>query len=246
MKYVIKPIPITKVRIDKSIMTYLMNFGTSIELGIFAWAIDGGNKKILVDTGCPAEIQSSFTSSAKQIFTLREGLASIGWKPKEIDIVILTHLHLDHIAYSKELRNATFIVQRKEYETAINPHPAYEGFYNTEYIKEMFEKLNIEYINGDKELVKGITVMLTPGHTPGGQTILIESEKGIVAITGFCCIKENFEPPKGIRSISRRFIIPGIHVNIVELYESMSKIKEVADIIVPIHDYTYMDISHIP
>ncbi len=246
MKYIIKPIPTTKGMVDKSIMTYLMNCGTVTELATFAWAIEGGGTKVLVDTGCPAEVQTKAGFPATQVFTLSEGLASIGWKPEDVDIVVLTHLHSDHIAYARELRNATFIIQKKEYEATLNPHPAYQGFYPTELIKEMLSGLNIEYVSGDKEITEGISVMLTPGHTPGGQTVLVESDKGIVAIVGFCCIKENFEPPKGYRGISKDFIIPGIHINIVEIYESMRKIKEVADIIVPIHDSSYLNIKQIP
>jgi len=246
MEFIIKPIPITKVKTDKSIMTYLVNIGATIELGTFAWAINHGTTKVLVDTGCPADIQTSSGFPAEQIYTLKEGLATIGWHPEDVDLVIFTHLHLDHIAYAKELKNATFIIQKKEHEAALNPHPAYRGFYNTDLIKQVLENLNVEYINGEKELLKGISVMHTPGHSPGGQTVLIESKKGIIAITGFCCIRENFEPPKGTASISKDLIVPGLHINIIELYESMVKIKEIADIIIPIHDKVYFNIKHIP
>ena len=246
MKYIVKPAPITKVRVDKSVMTYLMNQGVQLEIATYAWAVEGNGAKILVDTGCPAEVQTQSGFPATQISTLREGLASIGWKPEDVDLVILTHLHFDHIAYAKELANATFIIQEREYTAAFNPHPAYEGFYPVKMLKELLNGLKIERVNGDKEVVNGISVMLTPGHTPGGQTVLIESNKGTIALTGFCCIRENFEPPKGVKGISKNFIIPGIHTNIVELYESMQKIKEASDIIVPIHDSTYLTIKQIP
>lgn len=246
MKYVVKPIPITKGRLDKSIMTYLTNYGTATELGTFAWAIEGGSTKVLVDTGCPAEAQSSSGFPATQVQTLREGLASVGWKPEDVDIVILTHLHFDHIAYARELKEATFIVQEREREAAFNPHPAYRGFYPTDLIKKVLNGLNIEYVNGDKDVVNGVSVTLTPGHTPGGQTVLVESDKGTVAVVGFCCIRENFEPPESYRGISEGFIIPGIHIDIVELYDSMRKITELADIIVPIHDGSYLNVRQIP
>ena len=56
MKYVVKPVPITKVRVDKSVMTYLMNQGIELEIATYAWAVEGNGTKILVDTGCPAEV----------------------------------------------------------------------------------------------------------------------------------------------------------------------------------------------
>jgi len=244
MSCVIKPIPITRVKVDKSVMTYLMDFGKAIELGTFAWAIECSGSKVLVDTGCPADIQSGLGFPATQIHTLQDGLSRIGWDVKDIDIVILTHLHLDHIAYSSELRNSTFVIQDDELKAALNPHPAYKGFYPTKVIKELLKDLRIERVKGDKEIVKGISVMMTPGHSPGGQTVIVETHKGIIALTGFCCIKENFEPI--VKGISESFIVPGIHIDIVKLYESMSKIKEVADVIIPIHDSSYFNIKQIP
>jgi len=245
LKYVVRPIPVTRVRIDKSVMTYLMNQGVQLEIATYAWAIEGG-AKILVDTGCPAEVQTRSGFPAVQVGTLREGLAGIGWRPEDVDIVIATHLHLDHVAYVRELPNATLIVQEREYSAALNPHPAYEGFYPVDVLRELLREVRVERVNGDKEIVRGVSVMLTPGHTPGGQTVLVESGKGTVALTGFCCIKENFEPPKGVRGISRRFILPGIHIDIVELYESMKRIREASDIVVPIHDISYTTVERIP
>jgi len=244
MNCVIKPIPITKVKVDKSVMTYLINFGTTIELGTFAWAVECGDRRLLVDTGCPANVQSSSGFPATQVYTLTEGLAKIGWDINDVDIVILTHLHLDHIAYAKELKRSTFIIQDEEFKAALNPHPAYKGFYPSEVIEKVLSGLRIEYVSGDKEIVEGVSVMLTPGHTPGGQTVIVDTVKGKVAITGFCCIKENFEPP--VKGISEDFIIPGIHIDIVKLYESMNRIKNVADIIIAIHDKEYFNVKQIP
>lgn len=245
MGYVVRPIPVTRVRVDKSVMTYLMNQGVVIEIATYAWAIDGGGTRILVDTGCPAEVQTASGFPATQVATLREGLARIGWRPEDIDIVILTHLHLDHVAYAEELGGATFVVQEREFAAATNPHPAYEGFYPP-VLRELLGRLRIERVNGDKEIVKGVSVMLTPGHSPGGQTVLVETSRDVVALTGFCCIKENFEPPRGVRGISRRFILPGIHIDIEELYESMERIAEASDIVVPIHDPSYLEVEQIP
>jgi len=245
LSYVIKPIPITRVSIDKSVMTYLMNFAVPLEIGSFAWAIEGGGAKILVDTGCSAEMQTASGFPAKQVYTIDDGLKYVGWRPEDVDFVILTHLHLDHYAYVRKLKNATIILQEREYKAAFNPHPSYKHFYNAKFIKECLNGLKIEFVNGEKEIINGIYVILTPGHTPGGQTVLVNTEKGVAAITGFCCIRENFEPPSKLREIFE-FIVPGIHIDIVSLYDSMVKIKELADIIIPIHDPEYFNIKSIP
>ena len=245
LNYIIKPIPITRVKIDKSVMTYLMNFATPIEIGSFAWAVEGGGVRILVDTGCLAEMQTASGFPAEQVYSIEEGLKRIGWTPRDVDFVILTHLHLDHFAYAGKFRNATIILQRREYEAAVNPHPAYRHFYNTELIKKTLDGLRVEFVDGEKEIVDGVSVILTPGHTPGGQTVLVKTEKGVAAIVGFCCIRENFEPPGNLRKFFE-FIVPGIHIDTVSLYDSMVRVRDAADIIIPIHDPEYFEVKSIP
>ncbi|MGD8925110.1 MAG: hypothetical protein PVG64_09250, partial [Syntrophobacterales bacterium] len=84
-------------------------------------------------------------------------------------------------------------------------------------------------VKGDAEIVPGIRVILTPGHTPGGQSVAVETEKGTAVITGFCCNGNNF-PSVGPA------VTPGVHLNAIEAYESAQRVKEMADILIPIHD----------
>ena len=245
LEYIIKPIPITKATTDKSVMTYLMNFNKPLEIVTYAWAIDGGERRILVDTGCLAEQQTASGFPSKQIQLLEEGLEKIGWNVDDIDTVILTHLHLDHFANAEKFSRSNFIIQKREYEAATHPHPAYKHLYATELIRETFKRLNVRYIDGDQKIAEGISVMVTPGHTPGGQTVLVNTAKGVAAITGFCCIRENIEPPKGLRD-NFQVLVPGIHTDIVKLYESMMKVKRRAEIIIPIHDKEYLNKKEIP
>ena len=55
--------------------------------------------------------------------------------------------------------------------------------------------LNVEFVNGDYELTKGIRVILTPGHSPGGQSVAVDTDDGTYVIAGMCTIRENFYPP---------------------------------------------------
>ncbi len=60
----------------------------------------------------------------------------------------------------------------------------------------MEENGQLEIVKEDQFIVPGIFVMLTPAHTKGGMTVLIDTAQGKAAITGFCVIDENFNPPK--------------------------------------------------
>jgi N-acyl homoserine lactone hydrolase len=77
--------------------------------------------------------------------------------------------------------------------------------------------------------VDGIKVLLTPGHTVGGQSIVVNTKKGQAVITGFCCNEQNF-PASG------PVVPPGVHLNLMDAYDSVRKVKEVADILIPLHD----------
>ncbi|MHA1506019.1 MAG: N-acyl homoserine lactonase family protein [Candidatus Asgardarchaeia archaeon] len=241
VSYRVIPLPITKLKLDKSIMTYLMNVGQPLTCGTYIWYIEGPKEKIIVDTGCSAELQTSSGFPAEQIASPEEALKKVGLSPEDIDTVILTHLHNDHCADAKKYKNARFIVQKKELEEALNPHPAIAFMFDKRY----FEGLNFEVADGEFEVVEGVRVIPTPGHSPGGQSVVVDTASGKVVITGFCCIRENFEPPEAIRPIFP-IIIPGIHIDIIKLYESFMRIKEVADVIVPIHDSEYLEKESIP
>jgi N-acyl homoserine lactone hydrolase len=84
-------------------------------------------------------------------------------------------------------------------------------------------------VEGDAEIVPGVSVLLTPGHTPGGQSVVVNTKKGKAVITGFCCNEQNF-PASGP-------VVPsGVHLDLIQAYESARRVKETADILIPLHD----------
>ena len=90
----------------------------------------------------------------------------------------------------------------------------------------------------------GVSVIPVPGHSPGSQAVLVDLENRKAALTGFCCILENFQPPEKIRKAWP--VIPiGVSVNSLEAYDSMLKLKEVADLIIPMHSMEYAETEFI-
>jgi hypothetical protein len=57
----------------------------------------------------------------------------------------------------------------------------------------------------------------------------VDTSRGKAIITGLCCNSENFPPGGGV-------IAPGVHIDVIQSYESMVRIREAADILIPIHD----------
>ncbi|MFP3929183.1 MAG: N-acyl homoserine lactonase family protein, partial [Desulfobacteraceae bacterium] len=60
--------------------------------------------------------------------------------------------------------------------------------------------------------------------------------EGVAAITGFCVIMENFEPPAQVRAMEMEVIPPGTLVNAYEAYDIMLRVRDAANILIPLHE----------
>lgn len=114
------------------------------------------------------------------------------------------------------------------------------------YIEDVEDNGQIKTVRQDMEIIPGINVIHTPAHTPGGMTVFVETHMGRAAITGFRVIDENFDPPKEIRAMEMDVIPPGTHVDTYKAYDIMTKVKEMADLIIPIHEPRFACMETIP
>lgn len=237
-KHRIRPLAITELDGPLSGLTYLSGFGEMTTTTGYIWYIEGPKEKIIVDTGGKSETLSMLGYPARDVQSPENALGRLGLKCGDIDTVVLTHLMFDHFEYAEKFGNARFIVQKDELDYARNPHPFMQYFYLP--IQDLLSEVNFDIVEGDQEIVKGVKVFLTPGHSPGSQSMAIETEKGIAVITGFCCVKENFV--EGVWPVTP----PGIHVSATQAYDSMLKVKQIADIIIPLHEPTFAKKEAIP
>ena len=243
-KYRIHPIVVGTKRFDKGMMTYQHGYGQPYIIPIYSWYLEGGDKKILVDTGEMQPIISEDREAdlGAAIHTFEDGLAKFGLKPEDIDIVVHTHLHNDHCENDYKCTNARFYVHRKELDHVHDPHPL-DFRYLEDYVEDVEEAGQVVAVDGDYEVVPGIRMMHTPVHTPGGMTVLVDTEGGLAAITGFCVINENFNPPPEIRGMEMEVIPPGTSVNTYKAYDIMLKVKGMADILIPLHEPSFAKVE---
>ena len=246
--YIIHPIPLFISHIPKTFMTYLSNFWETVRIGQFVWYIKGPRENIIVDAGFTLEraaARPNLVKKTEPIQTLDEGLKKLGLEFGDIDTVILTHTDHDHISLLREFYNARKIVQRAELEFAGNPHPIFKAWRPPDFM-ELIDGIHFEEVEGDTKIDEGIELLLTPGHTPGGQSVAVKTAQGIAIITGWCCIQENITPPPEIRERGLPFILPGMHTDLVQAYESIAKVKSLADLIIPIHELELISKPTIP
>jgi len=230
MPYTVTPL-LTGVRNpDQGIMTYQQGYGQPIWLPIYSFLVRGEGHTILIDTGLDEDEvmePAGFTAeTGLPVTTLTEALEAQGVKPEDVDIVINTHLHDDHCGNNRLFPNARHIVQKKELEFCQNPHPL-----DHRYDEYFLEGIEFETLDGDAEPVPGIRCMLTPGHTPGIQTVIIPTASGDAIVPGFCCNEKNF-PANGPA------ICPGVHCDAFAAYDTAQKVKAMAGTILPMHGLT--------
>jgi glyoxylase-like metal-dependent hydrolase (beta-lactamase superfamily II) len=239
--YTVHPIAVCQGPRDGSHFTYRANFGITINTACYAWYIKGSSQKILVDTGATAAMFRERGATEEDLISMESGLAKFGVSPEEIDLVLLTHLHCDHVELAHLYRKAKFIVQKKELDYAYHPHPVDADFY----IRSFFEGINYDIINGDQQIEPGLSVFLTPGHSPGGQSIEIKTSSGQVIIPGFCCTTNTFEQTEAMKQRGWEVTIPLIHHDAREIYDSVLKVKKRADIILSLHGPEYISVEGI-
>ncbi|MEI9475291.1 MAG: N-acyl homoserine lactonase family protein [Deltaproteobacteria bacterium] len=249
MKYRIFPLPLQELSSTRS-LGFFRDFSPEKRGSItYSWYIEGGEKRILVDPGVEAEDVARYSSldvAGKKIASLEENLSRLGLTLGDIDIVIITHLHFDHFANTRKVLGAKVIVQKRELEFALNPHP----FFARSFQKEpWFEDVKFVKVDGDKEIAPGIQVILTPGHTAGNQSVVIQTSKGKAVIAGFCSTFEHFYPERFAAASYKGKLtvnIPAVNLNNIEAYDSAIRIKNAGEIIIPPHDPSFRDGKPIP
>ncbi len=97
--------------------------------------------------------------------------------PRDVACVINTHLHFDHCGGNRLFAGTPIYVQRLEREAA-----RAEGYTIAQWVE--FEGATYVELEGEQEVLPGLRVVPTPGHTPGHQSVLVETDDGLVVVAG--------------------------------------------------------------
>jgi N-acyl homoserine lactone hydrolase len=202
VNYRIRALQTGAVTVDSGLAkTYaMMEAGQLVRYAQFIFYVESEDKslKLLFEAGMPEAKQADRLMGCGDYgpFPACEGggpesmhkaLADIGVKTGDIEILVVSHLHVDHGWNLDVFPDAQLIVQRQEIIAAIDPTP-HLRFVNNRIInvKVVSRKKpkQLRIIDGDKEIAEGLTIIKTPGHTSGGQTLIVQTEKGKVALCG--------------------------------------------------------------
>lgn len=224
VEYSIHPLQTARTRRPMHFLTYLRNFGKDVEMFYGPFLIKSSDRNILVDTGCDAATYSAGPMPhIEDVASIEVNLSRFGLGIEDIDAVILTHLHFDHVAFLHMFNHCPKFVQQRELRAALNPHPYLANMY----VSGFFKDVRFEVIDGDMDLFPGIKVAIVPGHSQGAQAVIVETGEGRAAISGFCCVAENFDKDN--------IAIPTIHEDVQQAYDSMHRLIGLAEVIYANH-----------
>ena len=233
-KWNVMAIKLGTLDLYKAVVTGGIDFNKPIREGIWAYAVWNDQYKILCDTGVHSAkwvteySRPCFQEDDENLKTALE--KGPGWSLEDVDIVINTHLHYDHCGGNQFLPNAHFYVQRKEYEGGFNPIINQRQFYCTDlYAAGTIGYFRWTFLDGDADILPGISVLFTPGHCIGHQVVLIDTNEGVCCVTGDVAgILQNFS-----RNIPN---MCSIRLNDQEQIDSIERIAMYADFALPMHD----------
>jgi N-acyl homoserine lactone hydrolase len=147
-------------------------------IDVYAYLVLGmASDVLLIDTGVGegnAAIDRRFEPSRTP---MDQELARVGLDRSDITLVANSHLHFDHCGNNSHFPHATIFVQGEELATARTLGPRYT-------VPQWFDYDDavIEPVSGDLQILDGITLIATPGHTPGHQSVLVETGDGSTLI----------------------------------------------------------------
>ncbi len=132
---------------------------------------------LLVDTGVGSGHEGIDALYEQELVALPDALAGVGCATSDIVAVINTHLHFDHCGANRLFAGVPIYVQASEYEAA--------GAYAYT-VQEWFQFAGAAYqqLTGEAEIATGVAVLPTPGHTPGHQSVVVETDGGLAVIAG--------------------------------------------------------------
>lgn len=214
--------------------------GGEVRFPVYSILVEHAEGRFLIDTGFDYDHVMKVLPFEKPIQgkdqTIPGALAKIGLEPKDIDVVINSHFHFDHVGGNKYFPHAKKLCHKDEIAQAATPEP-FEvlGYSDLSFSAEAAEARGLagqlmggttaansrfETIEGDAEIAKGVRLVFTPGHAIGHYSLFVEfgSRRPILFTIDAAYTKKSLE---GLTQAS-------FHIDPVKGVASMRRLKEMA------------------
>jgi glyoxylase-like metal-dependent hydrolase (beta-lactamase superfamily II) len=165
----------------------------TLKLSIHALLVEAPGLKLVVDTCIGNDRPRGITGGRPLSVPFLERMAEAGWKPEDVDAVVCTHLHVDHVGWNTMLvdgkwvptfPNARYLIGRTEYEHWMAEEEGESAAILADSVTPIFEAGLAELVALDHRISPELRLTPTTGHTPGHVSVVIESEGEKAVITG--------------------------------------------------------------
>jgi glyoxylase-like metal-dependent hydrolase (beta-lactamase superfamily II) len=155
-------------------------------IAYYMWVVRNEARTVVVDLGFDRR-----SGEARGRTLLREpmdALAAVGVKPDEVATVILTHMHYDHAGHTPAFPNAELVVQEREIAYCTGKamrYPPLRRSFDVEHVTDVVRanfSSRVKFVDGDREVLPGISVHLVGGHSGGLQVVRVETADGPLVI----------------------------------------------------------------
>jgi N-acyl homoserine lactone hydrolase len=174
------------VDIDRSLFLSAVDMGRMITAPVYSVLLITSDGPILIDLGFNPDgvldPERAWGPRAKLIRPQVKKEDDVRLRLKEVDLevtdvkmVILTHMHWDHTGALRFFKHCPVVVQRDEHRFAFSPDLYLEPLYMPNHLDPA---LDYRLLEGDTVVADGVSVVKTPGHTPGHQSVLVRKSDG--------------------------------------------------------------------
>jgi len=180
--------------LDKSFLVFGKYQGIKYRAALKPLLVRTEKETILVDTGVgslPPKYQQFHDVTRSMEEELGYSLQKAGLRPKDVTMVVNTHLHFDHCGNNRMFENSKFLVQTDEIRYAYYP----DRFMRVSYLRDFFD-VEGDYlpVRGKYEIEDGVQVLPTPGHTIGHQSLIVKwKNRNLVYAGDAAPLPENIE-----------------------------------------------------
>ena len=166
-----------------------------VRMGLNCLLIQAPTMNVLVDTGAGSKRTDRFRDVyGMNGSKLLNGLKKLDMTARDIDVVLLTHLHFDHGGGCTKLDRsgkavptfpkAKYMIQRSCWEEAQSPNERSEQSYHQDDFLPLEDSGVLELLDGDSQIAQGIETLVTDGHSGGHQIVIVETGSERIAYMG--------------------------------------------------------------
>ena len=205
----------------------------------FVWAAVSDEHTVVVDSGFSAEVAER--RRRRHLRCPTHGLGALGIDCARLPLVILTHLHYDHVGNLQKFPAADFVVQDEEMAFWTGRYASKGHFRHIVEVEDVVQLVRenfagrLRFVCGTREVAPGITVHRVGGHAAGLQVVRVSTARGnIVLASDATHYYANIEEDRPYSVVN----------DLAEMYEAFEIVRTLADSpehVVPGHDPLVME-----